>query len=67
MAAGSITSKFTFDSIGEWFQQQAKSFIPPLLALFLLLAAWQVLCSGKKPPLPPPTKVWEETQDQTID
>ena len=62
MAAGSITSKFTLNNIGEWVQQQAKSFIPPLLALILLLGAWQVICSGKKPPLPPPTKVWEETQ-----
>jgi len=62
MAAGSITSKFTLNNIGEWLQQQAKYLIPPLLALVLLLSAWQVLCSGKKPPLPPPAKVWEETQ-----
>lgn len=48
MAANSITSKFTRNSIGEWFQQQAKSFVPPLLALILLLSAWQVLCAGKK-------------------
>jgi len=63
MAAGSLSSKFTPNKIGEWFQQQAKYIIPPALALIFLLTIWQVLCSGAKPPLPAPLTVWKETQD----
>ena len=62
MAAGSLSSKFTPNKIGEWFKQQAKYLIPPVIALIFLLGIWQILCSGAKPPLPPPTKVWQETQ-----
>ncbi|WP_055077331.1 nitrate ABC transporter permease [Pseudanabaena sp. 'Roaring Creek'] len=63
MATGSLSSKFTANYIGEWLQQQARYIIPPLLALVFLLGIWQMLCSGKTPPLPPPSKVWQETQE----
>ncbi len=63
MATNSLSSKFTANKISEWFQQQARYIIPPVFALVFLLGIWQVLCSGKTPPLPPPSKVWAETQD----
>ena len=63
MATGSLSSKFTTNKIGEWFQQQARFIIPPVIALVFLLGIWQILCSGKTPPLPPPSKVWQETQE----
>ncbi|MCY7332233.1 MAG: nitrate ABC transporter permease [Pseudanabaena sp. CAN_BIN31] len=63
MATGSLSSKFSPNKIGEWFQQQARYIIPPMIALIILLGTWQMLCSGKTPPLPPPSKVWQETQD----
>ncbi len=63
MATSSLSSKFDANKISEWFQQQARYLIPPVLALIFLLTIWQVLCSGKNPPLPPPSKVWQETQD----
>ncbi|MDX2256362.1 MAG: nitrate ABC transporter permease [Pseudanabaenaceae cyanobacterium bins.39] len=63
MATNSLPLKFAPHKIGEWFQKQAKFIIPPMIALIFLLGIWQILCSGKTPPLPPPTKVWQETQD----
>jgi nitrate/nitrite transport system permease protein len=63
MAAGSLKSRFSVNNIGEWFQKQARFIIPPVIALFFILGTWQILCSGKTPPLPPPSKVWQETQE----
>jgi nitrate/nitrite transport system permease protein len=60
--AGSLTSKFTLGKFGDWLQKQIPNIVPPLLALLFLLFVWQVACSGAKPPLPPPTKVIEDTR-----
>lgn len=49
-----------------WLQTQAKNAVPPLLALIVLLAIWQVLCSGDKPRLPPPTQVVKDTWELII-
>ncbi|OIP72536.1 MAG: nitrate ABC transporter, permease protein [Oscillatoriales cyanobacterium CG2_30_44_21] len=63
MATSSLSSRFSANKIGEWFQLQAKNIIPPMIALIFLLGIWQILCSGAKPPLPAPTTVWKETQE----
>ncbi len=63
MAAGSLPSRFSVDNITKFFQEQAKQFLPPIIALVLLLSLWQILSAGDKPPLPPPSKVWAESQE----
>ena len=43
-----------------------KKFIPPLLALAVFLAIWQLLTMGEKPNLPSPITVIQETWDPYI-
>ncbi len=62
MAAGTLSLDTLQKKTATWLQQRGKFFLPPVLALVVLLALWQVLCSGEKPPLPPPTKVWQDTR-----
>eukprot|EP01037_Dinobryon_pediforme_P020341 gene20341-20938_t len=40
--------------------------LPPVLMLMLLLLIWQIACSGKAPPLPPPSVVLATTWDLII-
>jgi nitrate/nitrite transport system permease protein len=40
--------------------------ILPLIALFILLTIWQILCSGENPNLPSPLDVLKETWDPLI-
>ena len=41
--------------------------VPPLIVLALLLAVWEVACSGPKASLPAPTKIWTEAKDLILD
>lgn len=49
-----------------FYSQNARQIIAPLVALFILLAIWQILCSGEKPNLPSPITVIKETWDPYI-
>lgn len=48
-------------------QKRSKQWLLSACAIFLFLLIWQIICSGDNPPLPPPTKVLEETWDLIID
>jgi len=48
-------------------QKRSKQWLLSASAIFLFLLIWQIICSGDNPPLPPPTKVIEETWDLIID
>jgi nitrate/nitrite transport system permease protein len=41
--------------------------VPPIIAIALLLLAWEILCSGADSSLPPPSKVVSETWELIID
>ncbi len=51
----------------EWFQNQGRRWLTSAIAIFILLAIWQVLCSSPTANLPSPTKVLTETWDLIID
>jgi nitrate/nitrite transport system permease protein len=40
-----------------------RSILPPMVVSAILIAIWQVACSGPGATLPPPTQVWEEAYD----
>jgi nitrate/nitrite transport system permease protein len=46
--------------------QKIRKVLAPLIAVFVLCAIWQVLCSGENPPLPAPITVIKETWDPLI-
>lgn len=48
------------------YSQNTRKIVAPLVALFVLLAIWQILCSGENPNLPAPTTVIKETWDPYI-
>ncbi|WP_373479147.1 nitrate ABC transporter permease [Geminocystis sp.] len=48
------------------YSQNSRKIVAPLVALFILLAIWQILCSGETPNLPAPTTVIKETWDPYI-
>ncbi|MEB3312142.1 MAG: nitrate ABC transporter permease [Snowella sp.] len=48
------------------FLVRAKKIIRPLVALLILLAIWQLFCSGPNPNLPSPLTVLQETWDPLI-
>jgi nitrate/nitrite transport system permease protein len=50
----------------EKLQQQSKNIVPPAIALFIFLAAWQILVSGQGATLPGPIKVIADTWDLII-
>ncbi|BAQ60352.1 bicarbonate transport system permease protein [Geminocystis sp. NIES-3708] len=58
------TSSNFFNSI--FYSQNTRKIIAPLIALFVLLAIWQILSSGENPNLPSPTTVIKETWDPYI-
>lgn len=41
----------------------ARNVIPPMIVLAVLLAVWQVSCSGPSAPLPPPSQIWADSSD----
>jgi nitrate/nitrite transport system permease protein len=41
----------------------ARNVVPPLVVMIIILAIWQILCSGAGATLPPPTQVWQESYD----
>ncbi len=41
----------------------ARNIIPPMIVLAVLLAVWQVSCSGANAPLPPPSQIWGDSSD----
>ncbi len=49
--------------LGRIAANLARNVIPPLVVLFVLLAIWQVSCSGVGAPLPPPTQIWTDSYD----
>jgi nitrate/nitrite transport system permease protein len=48
------------------YSRKARKIYAPLIAIFILLAIWQLLCSGEKPPLPSPITVIKETWNPYI-
>lgn len=48
-------------------QQRSKQWLLSASAIFIFLMIWQIICSGEDPPLPPPTKVLQETWELIID
>jgi nitrate/nitrite transport system permease protein len=53
-------------NLGTKIGKQAKNLIPPVIALIIFLVIWQVLCSGSKATLPPPTTVIKDTWELII-
>jgi len=49
--------------LGRIAANLARNVIPPLVVLAVLLAIWQVSCSGAGAPLPPPTQIWADSSD----
>jgi nitrate/nitrite transport system permease protein len=47
-------------------QKNARRIFTSTIALIVLLAIWQVLCSGKSPSLPPPTTVLQDTWELIV-
>ncbi len=41
----------------------ARNVVPPLVVMIIILAIWQILCSGAGATLPPPSQVWQESYD----
>jgi len=41
----------------------ARTLVPPLVMLAIILVVWQVACSGPNATLPPPSQVWMESGD----
>jgi len=48
------------------YSQNTRKIVAPLVSLFILLAIWQILCSGETPNLPAPTTVIKETWNPYI-
>jgi len=49
------------------FQKNARKLLTSAIAILIFLAIWQLLCSGDKPSLPPPSKVIDDTWELIID
>lgn len=47
-------------------EKKIRKIIAPIIAVFVLCAIWQILCSGENPPLPAPITVIKETWDPLI-
>jgi nitrate/nitrite transport system permease protein len=47
-------------------EQKIRKIVAPIIAVFVLCAIWQMLCSGENPPLPAPITVIKETWDPLI-
>ena len=43
--------------------KKAKTLLPTVVAIVLILFVWQILCQGDKSALPAPTKIWNDTKD----
>lgn len=43
--------------------KKAKTLLPTVVAIALILIVWQLLCAGDKSSLPAPTKIWADTKD----
>jgi len=41
----------------------ARTLVPPLIVLTIILVIWQIACSGPTATLPPPSQVWAESGD----
>ncbi|MCI0466240.1 MAG: nitrate ABC transporter permease [Beijerinckiaceae bacterium] len=52
-----------FARLGPFLRSVPRNFMPPLITLVLILAAWQILCSRPGATLPPPSTVWLEAGD----
>lgn len=46
--------------------KRSQKIIRPLIALFIFLVIWQILCSGANSNLPSPITVWKDTWDPLI-
>ncbi|MBI3677172.1 MAG: nitrate ABC transporter permease [Proteobacteria bacterium] len=51
----------------EQLRHAAEVVVPPLIVLGVLLAVWELACSGAHPALPPPSKVLRDTWDLIVD
>ncbi len=51
-------------SVALWF---AANVIPPLVMTIVLLVLWELLCSGPKATLPPPSRIWIDSKDLILD
>ena len=54
---------YVMEKIGKFFAVV----IPPIITIGLLLAVWQILCSGVGSSLPPPSKVVSDTWELIVD
>ncbi|HET6378868.1 MAG TPA: nitrate ABC transporter permease [Methylocella sp.] len=52
-----------FGQLGDHLQDIGRYALPPLIMLGLLLAVWEILCSGPGATLPPPSAVWSDAND----
>ena len=43
--------------------KRAKTLLPTVVAIVLILVVWQILCQGTKSALPAPTKIWADTRE----
>lgn len=48
------------------YSQSTRKIVAPIVAIFILLVIWQILCSGEKPNLPSPITVIQQTWDPFI-
>lgn len=49
------------------FQKNSRKLLTSVIAILIVLAVWQLLCSGAEPALPPPSKVIDDTWDLIVD
>jgi nitrate/nitrite transport system permease protein len=53
-------------ALAVWFQKRGRRWLTSSIAIFILLAIWQVLCIGEDSALPPPTQVIDDTWELII-
>jgi nitrate/nitrite transport system permease protein len=54
-------------AFATWFEKRGRRWLTSAIAIFILLAIWQVLCMGEGATLPPPTQVISDTWELIID
>jgi nitrate/nitrite transport system permease protein len=60
------TAPYQPNALQEFIEKKVKVFVPPLIAVFILLLVWQMLCPEGSKGLPGPVQVIKETWDPYI-